>query len=331
MTFFAAFPFMYALVFLFGLFFVVLGVGIYGARLIPRKIRSKLTGPMGTKTPWRDGEDLLRYPRRLEDLENRLAHSHRDAQLQLTHLDERIDSLREKGGRDEIAVRYEEDVTLLDRRAKSMRRVLGLVWRTRAILQLRAHLAITARRRPDLGDLPGADVPVEHLNRAVADYQRAAQLVRRFVDDIGSRKADMAETIPSPPVEADVTDALQSEIDAESHRIGRTYHELQERMDHLADTLDYLADRCRTRRVFEGSTTDMVAEAAGGEALMEQVNLALGELSELAGVGELHLADSTLDALAEDISQLEKAGLEAQAEADAAMEIAKLLEQFPIG
>jgi hypothetical protein len=41
------------------------------------------------------------------------------------------------------------------------------------------------------------------------------------------------------------------------------------------------------------------------------------------------MADSTLDALAEDISQLERAGLEAKAEADAALEIDKLLEHFP--
>lgn len=278
--------------------------------------------------PWEAGEDLLRYPRRLSELEQQLSESHREAELQGDHLAERLSSMEEKSGRENLATRYREDLALLHRRIQSMRRVLGLVWRTRAILEMRAHLAITARRRPNLDALPEDEVPADKLEQVAEDYDAAARDVRRFVEDITSRSGELPLAIPSAPISAEITEVLRSEVDDEKGRVLSAYQQLGERMDHLGDTLAYLSDRCRTRRVFEGSAAGLTGADAGGEALINEVESALAELNDLAEVGELHLADSTLDALAEGISQLEQAGLEVQAEADAAMEVARLLEQF---
>ena len=67
----------------------------------------------------------------------------------------------------------------------------------------------------------------------------------------------------------------------------------------------------------------------GSEGLLDEVSAALGALSALAEFGDRQLADTAMDNLAEDIGQLEQDGLDVKAEADAALEIARLLEQFP--
>ncbi|MFT5685332.1 MAG: hypothetical protein ACI8RZ_006283 [Myxococcota bacterium] len=306
-------------------------------RTVPAKTPTKTLGETPAKTlaktpdppaPWSAGEDLLRYPRRLSELEQQLAESHQEAEGQAEHLGDRLASMQEKEGRENLAARYREDLALLQRRIQSMRRVLGLVWRTRAILEMRAHLAITARRRPNLDNLPEDQIPTEALDQVADDYDRAAQQVQQFVGEITDRSDALPVAIPQPPSAAVVTDVLRGEVETEKDRVLGAYRQLGERMDHLGDTLAYLSDRCRTRRVFEGSAAGLTGADAGGEALINEVESALSELNDLAEVGELHLADSTLDALAEGISQLEQAGLEVQAEADAAMEVAKLLEQF---
>ncbi|MFT4980083.1 MAG: hypothetical protein ACI8S6_005995 [Myxococcota bacterium] len=278
---------------------------------------------------WSEGDDLLRYPRRLSELESKLTASFNEVERQSEHLDDRLSGLHGKEGREGITVRYKQDMVLLGQRGRSMRRVLGLVWRTRAILELRAHLAISARQRPLLDDLPGVDVNIRDIDGAVDAYEDAARRVRRFVTIIEDRGNEVPLAVPGAPIDAELTPELQEEVDSELRRIEETYTTLRERMDHLADTLVYLADRCGTRRVVEGSPAGIDARDGSGEALIDEVNLALSDLTELAAVGEVHMADSTLDALAEDISQLERAGLEAQAEADAAMEVARLLEHFP--
>ncbi len=333
------------------LFFTAVAAIVTGLLTIPRQIRGPKRTPLPDSSPqplpdtpttpkkpartatippapWTAGEDLLRYPRRLSELEQQLSESHREAGLQADHLADRLSSMQEKEGRENLAARYREDLSLLQRRIQSMRRVLGLVWRTRAILELRAHLAITARRRPSLDNLPEDDIPAEELEQVAEDYDSAARQVQRFVEDIRARSDELPIAIPGAPAAAEVTDTLRGEVEAEKQRVIAAYRQLQERMDHLGDTLAYLSDRCRTRRVFEGSTAGLTGADAGGEALINEVEAALSELNDLAEVGELHLADSTLDALAEGISQLEQAGLEVQAEADAAIEVARLLEQF---
>ncbi|MDG1480982.1 MAG: hypothetical protein P8R54_15435 [Myxococcota bacterium] len=323
------------------LFFMAVAAIVTGIVAFPRQILGTKRNALAEGKPrsnsattdrnppvWSEGADLLRYPRRLSELEQQLADSHREAELQENHLTERLTSMEEKSGRESLAARYREDLILLQRRIESMKRVLGLVWRTRAILEMRAHLAITARQRPNLDFLPEDQIPKEDLESVAGDYDSAARQVRRFVDNISMRADELPLTIPGAPSAAEITETLRGEVTAEKEQILAAYQQLRERMDHLDDTLTYLSDRCRTRRVFEGSAAGLSGVDAGGEALINEVESALSELNDLAEVGELHLADSTLEALAEGISQLEQAGLEVQAEADAAIEVAKLLEQF---
>ena len=77
----------------------------------------------------------------------------------------------------------------------------------------------------------------------------------------------------------------------------------------------------------EGTPLDLDGEA-GSEEIFDEVAAALSELVGLAELGDRHLADTSLDNLEEDISHLERAGLEAQAEAEATREVAALLEHF---
>lgn len=309
------------------------GFGAIRRRIAAPAQREMLTdGEGGTpestaEEDWKEGDDLLHYPRRLSELETGLEQSLGELDLQVDHLEDRIAALNSKNGRQEIAQRYQQDLLLLRQRDRSMRRVLGLVWRTRAILELRAHLAITARQKPDLDDLPDVDVDIQAIDESVDAFEHAARRVRRFVAVIEDRHNELALVIPRTPPVADLSDELREEVNAELQRLEKTYGDLRERMDHLSDTLIYLADRCRTRRIVEGTTTDI--DAHGGEAFIEEVNHALSDLNQLTTMGEVHLAESTLDALVEDISQLERAGLEVQAEADAAIEVARLLEHFP--
>ena len=277
---------------------------------------------------WREGHDLLRYPERLETLESRLQASYAEALDQAAHLRGRGDKVAQKDPTSELVQRYGADAGMLEQRAESMQRVMGLVWRSRAILGLRAHVAITARGRPDLDQLPDGEVPASQLQAAARTYEAAAQAVRAYVIEVEARLADLAVAVPAPPRQARLDPPDQQAVEAEQRRARETYVDLQNRMDQLADTLSYLADRCLTRQVVH-HTSQGVEALNGSEGLVDEVSAALRALGELAELGDRQLADTAMDNLAEDITQLEQAGLDAQAEADAALEIERLLQQFP--
>ncbi len=283
--------------------------------------------PAPSKASPPEKDDLRRYPRELELLEDQLGNSLGAVRAQRTHLDERFRTISQKEGRAELAARYAEDLELLERREAGMRRVLGLVWKARALLTLRAHLAESARARPELGPLPAVDDPKTDLVAAAGQYGMATQRVRAFLIKLGERARYVAEEVPAPPQHAEILPETRAEVEAELSRVNAIYGSWEASLDRLADTLDYLTERCRTRRVVQGSAPALAA-AAGGEALMSEVERALGRLQELADTGDRRLADLAVRNLAEDISQLERAGLEAQAEAEAAIEVARLLEQF---
>jgi len=276
------------------------------------------------------GDDLLRYPRRLGELQQRLADQHGDALQQAARVDAHHADLADRPDRTELARRYADDAALLRRRADRMARVLGLLWKTRSLLVLRAHVAITARRRPQLSGLPEGELPVERLAAAAAEYDAASQAVRAFVDELDSRRNDLDEVLPRVPDVAELSDEIRAAVDEERTHAVATYAAMRARMDELADTLAYLAERCRTRQVVEGGPAAVDA-GPGSEALVDELNDALGALADLAVVGDQRLADSALDNLTEDIGQLEQAGLDAQAETDAVLEVQRLLEQFPKG
>ncbi len=274
-------------------------------------------------------EDLYAVPKRLGGLENQLASSLVEARSQADHLRVRKERVAAKEDRSELVARYEEDALLLDRRAENMVRVLALVWRTRAVLLLRAHVAETARARPALVGLPDDDAPppVGELAKFAERYEAAAADVRSFVVAIEGRLADLAMCVPKPPRAAQMGPEDLDAVDQEMDRARRTYVELQNRMDRLADTLGYLADRCHTRQVVVGAEVSLDAGAGTG-ALLDEVSGALAELSDLSRVGDRALADTALDNLEEDISQLEQAGLDARAAAEAELEIERLLDTF---
>lgn len=333
-------------------FFVgVVGLGVLGVVAIarragvieggsngPRLERSGAatgTGQVGgaveqpSSEPVADPDDELRgTPLRLAQLERQLSDALKRADLQAGHLRDRRRRIEDKEDRGELLARYDEDVQLLARRAKNMRRVMALLWRTRAVLELRAHIAISARRRPDLAHLPEGEVPKERLDGAAEQYDQASEAVRAFVAYIDERASDLKLAIPFIPDGADVDDEDEAMVTAEQQRTAETYTALQRRMDRLADTLGYLADRCRTRAVVAGSEVQLEA-GAGTEGLLSEVADALSGLQEMSRIGDQQLAESALDNLAEDISQLERAGLNARAAAEAELEIARLLEHVP--
>ena len=277
---------------------------------------------------WREGEDLLRYPARLAGLSQQLEDSHSAVQEQQAHLRARREEVAAKEGRQGLVARYEADGELLRQRAAGMRRVLTLVWRTRATLRLRAHVAITARHRPELQGLPEGEVAVPDLQLAAQAYESAAERVRRFVLLVDRRASELEAAVPSLSSLAEPGEGDRKQVEEELSRARATYQELRDRMDRLADTLAYLADRCQTRHVVV-DTPAGVDEDPGGAQVFEELNAALVSLQDLSELGDRHLADAAMDNLVEDISQLERAGLEAQAEADANLEVARLLEQFP--
>lgn len=281
------------------------------------------------RTPSADPDEALRStPIRLGQLERQLAEALERADQQADHLRDRRRRIEEKDDRAELLARYDEDVDLLGRRAENMRRVMALLWRTRAILELRAHIAISARRRPDLAHLPDGEVPKAQLEAAAVTYDAAADSVRAFVAFIGERATDLQHAIPRVPEVAAVDDEDREMVAAEQASTAETYTVLESRMDRLADTLSYLADRCRTRAVVAGAEVHLEA-GAGTEGLLSEVADALTGLQEMARLGDQQLAESALDNLAEDISQLERAGLDARAAAEAELEIARLLETVP--
>jgi len=314
------------------------GAGVWGVLWVKqRRARRQLQGASaeqrviaeGGYPAWRAGEDLLSYPDRLAELEARLVSSHEAAVEQASHLRNRGERVAAKDDRGELVERYAADAAALTSRAESMRRVMGLVWRTRAVLLVRAHVAITARARPRFEAMPDGEVPLDGLPAAAEAYEAAAESVRAFVVHVEARVADLSVSVPAPPRDARLTDEDHGLIEDEKARARATYTDLQNRMDRLADTLSYLADRCRTRQVVESARVG-VEGTPGTADLMDEVGDALRALEGLTELGDQQLADSAMDNLAEDISQLEQAGLEAQAEADAALEVNRLLDQFPV-
>ncbi|MFM2245876.1 MAG: hypothetical protein RL071_1950, partial [Pseudomonadota bacterium] len=238
------------------------------------------------------------------------------------------DKVAQKEDRAEIAERYDRDALMLSARVDNMRRVMALVWRTRGILLLRAHVAVTARRRPGLEHLPAGEIRSADLSRAAEAYDAASDGVRRFVIEIEQRRGDLRLAVPAPLPGAAVTPDDKAAVAKELEHAEETYRALQNQMDRLADTLSYLGDRCHTRKVVEGASVTMAGET-GTEDMLHEVNEALTALNDLSDFGDRALADSALENIAQDISALEATGLDLRAAAEAELEINKLLEQFP--
>lgn len=327
--------FVFAAVLILGL--VLFGGGYLTGRVVGllrglrgrRRLRSApVRNPLPPLPAKEEGADLLAYPHRLEALEVRLVERHRAVQEQLRLLADRRDAVRAKGDRDELIRKYEADLAMLDRRAEGMRRVMGLVWKTRAILLFRVHHAVTARRRPTLGKLPEPTAGKGALPGATAAYRAAASAVNFYRDFVRERAVELGGVAPPPPVSAEVTDAQRDEVGAERAHVAAAYNALAVRMDHLADNLTYVGDHFAALAVVDTEPEDLAVD--GGPAhLLEEVATAVRGLDELGARVDPDAADDAMSGLAEEITHLEEAGLEAEAEAAAHLEVERLLGQFP--
>jgi hypothetical protein len=125
-------------------------------------------------------------------------------------------------------------------------------------------------------------------------------------------------------VENGEKEAIQEELS----RARQTLELIESRMDRLADTVAYLADRCRTREVVEAAPMEISTEGNAVE-LLGDISEALVALDALSDLADQRLAEDAMDNLSAGITQLEREGLNAQAESEAALEVDRLLEQFP--
>lgn len=205
--------------------------------------------------------------------------------------------------------------------------MLGKVWKTRAILLLRVHLAATARRKPTFENLPdpGSKPTVATLKRATGHFHEAAAAVRFYLDEVAERRALLPGVVPNPSLEAELDDAVREPVRQEALATDRAYAQLLEQMDQLADNLTYLGDHYATVAVVaEGPASVPEANAA---VLLEQVESSIEALDQLARLVDPGTVDAAVDHLAADISRLEVAGQEVSAEAEASLEVENLLRR----
>jgi len=314
---------------------VVGGASVLGAwKLITRKTEQALpsssprAGLEAAPSVEEVAADLQRYPERLEALQDSLEQSLRASESQAMHLTAKRNEIAAKPGREAIAQRYTTDLELLSVQSDATQRVLATVWKTRAILALRVHLASAARERPDLDHLPQPmDVAPGQLDEAARAYSNACRALRLFVRRLDVARDGIHGVIPSPSVHAEVLAEHRGEVELEAAGIERIVEDLRERMDALADTLDYLSDRFRTQKVVEGTTGVLDLGPEAGQ-LLQEVAVAIRALDDLSAVGEAGLADAAVDGLASEIANLEKVGLDVNLQADADREVERLLASF---
>ncbi len=306
-------------------------------RRLPVVRKIPLIGVKPPEAPKPLDHDLRAYPDRLLALETGLAGRHAEVQAQMRLLADRRGEVANKPDRADLVARYDEDIGHLDRRAGSMRRVTALLWRTRAILVLRVFQAVTGRLRPKLPALPDGNRALsrDDLARARGTYGEAAAAVRFYIDELRERLRALDEMVPTPPMAADVDDSMRAAVATELARVRASHEDMLARMDRLADNLTWLGDHAGTLQVVDDEVALPAAGPHGESAahLLEEVDNAVNALNALAGAVDRHLADRVateraLDELADDVSKLETQGLEAQAAAEAEIEVARIVEGF---
>ena len=288
-----------------------------------------VTGPGSTGgSDWLEGSDLLRYPDQLAELEGRLDQSCLEAQEQVRHLEHQRDRVGAKSGETTLRDRYEADAKELAGRHAQLQRVLGLVWRTRSILLLRVRVAIVARACPRAEELPGLPSESGEVAQASDDFRLFRLRVRKAMTAIRLAASDLAFTVPSVPRRAVLGKDDKTAVEAELGRARQSLDVMERKMDRLSDTVAYLADRTRTRQVVEFAPLEISTEGDAQELFME-VSAALQELDSLSDLVDQRMAEEALGRLTAGISQLEQEGMDAKAETDAALEVDRLLCQFP--
>ncbi len=304
-------------------------IKVVSARALPRERPRESIASSPAATPAAaTQEDLQRYPERLEGLQLQLEGALRAGESQLLHLTAKRNEIAAKPGREALAERYTQDLALLEAQAKATQGVLATIWKTRAVLALRVHLAEAARGHPELDHLPQPiDVSPGQLDGAARAYARACRDLRAYLQQVDKQRARIHEIVPTPSVHAALRPDHRADVEREAESVEKAFTDLRERLDALADNLDYLSDRFHTQKVVEGSSAglDLGPE---GSALLHEVNRAILELDHLSAIGEEGLADVAVDGLAAEIANLEKVGLDIDLQADADREVERLLASF---
>lgn len=303
------------------------GIGVLATRDWVRRRRAAAAPPA------RDPDaDLYACPERLDAIERQLL----ERLAAVREQEARIGALRAevagKAGREDLVRKYDQDALLLARRAASMERVAGDLWRTRSILRLRAHLAATARRRPELGALPDPEGRGVDPHVAAARFRDAAATVRDWVALIDTRAAELARMVPEFPAALGDDPGLRAGVDAELGAVSAAYASLREDMDRLADTLTWLREHCASLALVRGGPPGRGARAepaADPAHLLQEVAMAMDGVAALARAVDPALAEAAVDGLASDVSRLELDGREAEAEAQAHLEVERLLRGLP--
>lgn len=267
--------------------------------------------------------DLKLYPNRLGELERRLLQRHTEIQHQMQALHDRRAELEGKADRDDLLRKYGDDVASLQKRAESLRRVAGVVWRTRAMLLYRVHLAGTARQRPKLGVLPQGEPARRDLHSASTSYRAAAAQVRLYLETISTRAGEIGRLAPSEPLSADIDDQLRADVAGEQAACVEAHAQLRAKMDRLADDLTWLADHFAAMKVLDGE--DELRIGAGADRILDEAGKALDGVDKLTTVLDPVVMDAAMNGLTEDVSRLEQAGIDARAEADARLEVERLV------
>lgn len=271
--------------------------------------------------------DLKLYPNRLGELERRLLERHTEVQRQMQALHDRRSELEGKADRDDLLRKYGDDVLSLQKRAESLRRVAGVVWRTRAILLYRVHLAGTARQRPKLGALPSGEPAKRDLQSASTSYRAAAAQIRFYLDTISTRAGEISRLAPPEPLSADVDDELRADVAREQAACEEAHAQLRAKMDRLADDLTWLADHFAAMKVLDAE--DELRIGAGADRILDEAGKALDGVDKLTTVLDPAVMDAAMNGLTEDVSRLEQAGIDARAEADARLEVERLVGGVP--
>lgn len=301
------------------------GLGVLVARDWVRARRRRALG--GSPGPPAHG-DLYACPDRLDTLERQLLDRLGGVREQQRRIRQRRAEVAEKPGREDLVRKYDQDALLLDRRAASMARVAGDLWRTRSILRLRAHLAATARERPDLGNLPDPEARGVDPQVAAERFRRAADAVQQWMRRIERRGGELSEGLPPFPGELVDDQGHRVAVAAERQEVLAAYARLQDDMDRLADTLTWLHEHCASLALVRGTAAERgqkLEPAADPGRLLEEVATAMEGVAALARSVDPALANAAVDGLESDVSGLELDGREAEAEAKAHLEVERLL------
>ena len=221
--------------------------------------------------------------------------------------------------------RYQEDILSLNNRQASMRKLTGVVWRTRAIISYRRHFISTVRAQPKL-TLP--QNPEDH-GHASKNYRKAATEIRDYLVEIRRARQELTGPLPEKPSHTQVEESLIQDVMRERDAILESYDELIEKMDIFADRLVYLSDWSNTHNMSSIHAPDMLQLEEGVDQSLREVADALGDIHHIAAHAESLLDAPSLASVDEGIKRLERKSQDMKARLDAELELEEFIRAVP--